>query len=233
MKRVLSILGAFSGALLLRASLIEAPALDRGQAWPMGSIQQRDGLADSRLYFRPGSEPISISVQDGRLHDVFGKIAQQAKAQLWMSSGVENPPWELSRRGGLPPSLWLNASAAFTAQVRPWRAVPSVHCAALWGASPPDQIFGLGQAGRPPERIRTGPVPSSGPVWNDEGSRVLVAPDSGSERPPHRRGIGPRLAPKTVPSYGHASPYLKSLSRRWRPHLAAGARQSKRGVMSP
>jgi hypothetical protein len=41
---------------------------------------------------KPGSEPITISVEDGRLHGVFQEVAEQANARLWISPGVENVP---------------------------------------------------------------------------------------------------------------------------------------------
>lgn len=87
MKRALSILGALGGALLI---LVEPPAMHQGQEWPM-----REPLC----YSRPGSEPIEISVQDGRLDDILKEVAGQARAQLWMSPGVENRHLSYSAAG--------------------------------------------------------------------------------------------------------------------------------------
>jgi hypothetical protein len=48
---------------------------------------------------RPGSEPITISVEDGRLHGVFKNVAAQVNARLWISPGVENVPVSFSAEG--------------------------------------------------------------------------------------------------------------------------------------
>jgi hypothetical protein len=79
------------------------------------------------------------------------------------------------------------SSAQPTAQARPWRAVPSVHCAAFVGGLPPWPDLRPGPRGEVPERIRIGPVPSSVPFRNDEGAprrplQRLSAPTACSER---------------------------------------------------
>lgn len=55
--------------------------------------------ASSHQAARPGSEPITISVEDGRLHGVFKEVAAQANARLWISPGVENRPLSFSAAG--------------------------------------------------------------------------------------------------------------------------------------
>ena len=48
---------------------------------------------------KPGSEPITISVEDGRLHAVFKEVAAQANARLWLSPGVDDVTVSFSAEG--------------------------------------------------------------------------------------------------------------------------------------
>lgn len=95
-KKVLTILGALGGAFLI---LVEQPAFVQGQERVRRAEQGTGKSSDPRLYIRPGSEPIEISVQDGRLHDILREVAGQTQAQLWMSPGVENRHLSYSAAG--------------------------------------------------------------------------------------------------------------------------------------
>jgi hypothetical protein len=46
-----------------------------------------------------GSEPVTMSVEEGRLHGVLGQAATQANARLWISPGVEDRPLSFSATG--------------------------------------------------------------------------------------------------------------------------------------
>jgi len=78
MRKPLLTLGVFGG-LAFWLSAILAPA---------GPVPQR-----------PGSEPVTISVAEGRLQGVLEQVAAQANADLWISPGVENLPLSISATG--------------------------------------------------------------------------------------------------------------------------------------
>jgi hypothetical protein len=99
MKNALSILGAMSGALLLRVALI-GPTLHQEQGWPVRTLRQGvDHTSDPQCHFHPGWEPVTISADDGRLHDILRQVSEQAQAQLWLSPGINNPHLAYSAAG--------------------------------------------------------------------------------------------------------------------------------------
>lgn len=143
MKKVLSILGALGGALVI---LVEPPALYQGQEWPLRGVEMGAAQrSDPRLYIRPGSEPIKISVQDGRLHDILREIAGQARAQLWMSSGVENRQMSYSAAGA--PVRDVMSELCERDRCR-WKVVTSI---VVWDSKEPTPEWSLipAQGGQP------------------------------------------------------------------------------------
>jgi hypothetical protein len=59
----------------------------------------RKTLSIFGVVFLLGTEPITISVEEGRLHAVLEDVAAQANARLWISPGVENRPLSFSAEG--------------------------------------------------------------------------------------------------------------------------------------
>lgn len=56
-------------------------------------------VAGIAFWPRPGSEPITLSVEDGGLHGVLQEVASQANASLWISQGLEDVPVTFSAQG--------------------------------------------------------------------------------------------------------------------------------------
>jgi hypothetical protein len=93
---------------------------------------------------KPGSEPITISVENGRLRGVFKEVAAQANADLWMSSGVEDVPLSISATG-LPVRDVM--SALCERDRCRWKLVTSI---VVWDRQEPTPEWSLSPAGAKP-----------------------------------------------------------------------------------
>jgi len=123
MRRPLWILGALGGiAFGLSATLA-----------PAGEVPRR-----------PGGEPVTISVAEGRLHGVLEEVAGQANGELWISSGVENPPLSISATG-LPVRDVLEGLCARD-RCR-WKIVTSI---VVWAPQEPTPEWSLSPGGARP-----------------------------------------------------------------------------------
>ena len=123
MRRPLWILGALGGiAFGLSATLA-----------PAGEARKR-----------PGWEPVTISVAEGRLQGVLEQVAGQVNAELWISPGVENPPLSMSATG-LPVRDVLEGLCA-RERCR-WKMVTSI---VVWDSQEPTPEWSLSPGGANP-----------------------------------------------------------------------------------
>lgn len=93
---------------------------------------------------RPGSEPVTLSVAEGRLHGVLEDVATQANADLWISPGVEDQPLSISATG-LPVRDVLEGLCARD-RCR-WKMVTSI---VVWGGEEPTPEWSLSPGGEKP-----------------------------------------------------------------------------------
>lgn len=138
MKKAISVLGAMSAALLLKASLLQPPSPHGGMPWPMRSVRRE------ALTTMPGEALITIDVEDGHLHEVFRDVAEQAQSQLWISPGVDN--FQLSYSAAGAPVKDVLSELCERDRCR-WKLVTSI---VVWDSTEPTPEWSLGNVGSRP-----------------------------------------------------------------------------------